>query len=65
MKITVGIKSIKEAGRFLDAGADEVYCGLIGLHNNRLPMRTSGPAAVEKIIELAGRAGKVFSPPTR
>jgi hypothetical protein len=41
MKITVGVKSIRETEYFLDAGADEVYCGLLGLHNNGSPTRTS------------------------
>ncbi|MEI7481998.1 MAG: U32 family peptidase [Elusimicrobiota bacterium] len=59
MKITVGVKSVKEAGYFLTSGADEVYCGLIGLHNNRLPRENlSGPGAVEEIIKLARARGK-------
>jgi len=59
MKITVGVKSIRETEYFLDAGADEVYCGLLGLHNNRLPHENlTGPADVEKVIELARARGK-------
>ena len=59
MKITVGVKSIKEAGYFLDSGADEVYCGLIELHNNRLPHENfSAPSDVEEVIGLAHSRGK-------
>ena len=59
MKITVGVKSIKETGYFLDSGADEVYCGLIELHNNRLPHENfSDPSGVEEVIGLAHSRGK-------
>ena len=59
MQITVGIKSIKEADYFLANGADEVYCGLVELHNNRLQCENlSSPDAVERVIELAAARGK-------
>ena len=61
MKTIVGIKSLKEAGYFFAQGADEVYCGLTGLPNNRLPMENfSEIRDIEALLELAGRKHKVF-----
>lgn len=59
MKMTVGVKSFAEAEYFFSQGADEVYCGLVKIRNNRLPHENfSTPAAVEKVIALARKNGK-------
>ncbi len=56
MKFTVGVKSAEEARYFLDNGADELYCGLAGLLNNRLPRENlPGAEAAAEIVRLAGR----------
>jgi hypothetical protein len=57
--MTVGVKSLAEAGHFLAAGADELYCGLAGLKNNRLARENfSTPADIREVIGLAGASGK-------
>jgi hypothetical protein len=59
MKITAGVKSRREAEYFLLNGADEIYCGLAGLRNNRLPKENfSGPEDLSPVLDLARRAGK-------
>lgn len=59
MKMAVGVKSFGEAEYFFDHGADEVYCGLVTLHNNRLPHENfSAAAAVDKVVRLARARGK-------
>lgn len=56
MKFTVGVKSAEEARYFLENGADELYCGLAGLLNNRLPRENlPGAEGAEEIIRLAGK----------
>lgn len=62
MKLTVGVKSAAEAGYFLENGAHELYCGLAGLLNNRLPRENlSAPAEAGEIIDLAAaRGARVF-----
>ena len=62
MKLTVGVKSAAEAGYFLDNGAHELYCGLAGLLNNRLPRENlSAPEGAGEIIGLAAaRGARVF-----
>jgi hypothetical protein len=62
MKITVGVKSRREAEYFLSNGADEIYCGLVSLRNNRLPRENfSGPEDLKPVLELArGTGRKVF-----
>ncbi|OGS17255.1 MAG: hypothetical protein A2234_03185 [Elusimicrobia bacterium RIFOXYA2_FULL_58_8] len=59
MKITVGVKSLKEAEYFFANGAEEVYCGLLDLPNNRLPYENFlKPADILPVIKLAARTGK-------
>lgn len=59
MKMTVGVKSLAEAEYFLSAGADELYCGLAGVRNNRLARENfSGPADIRGVIDLAGASRK-------
>lgn len=59
MKITAGVKSRKEAEYFLSNGADEVYCGLVSLRNNRLPRENfSTPEDLKPVLALARRTGK-------
>ena len=59
MKITVGVKSFQEAEYFLANGAEEIYCGLLTLPNNRLPYENfSRPADIEPVIRLAAKLGK-------
>ena len=59
MKITAGVKSRKEAEYFLSNGADEVYCGLVSLRNNRLPKENfSAPEDLKPVVALARRTGK-------
>jgi hypothetical protein len=62
MKLTVGVKSASEARYFLENGAHELYCGLAGLLNNRLPRENlSAPEGAGEIIDLArGRGARVF-----
>ncbi len=62
MKLTVGIKSAHEARYFLDHGAHELYCGLAGLLNNRLPRENlAAPVDAGEIIDLAvARRARVF-----
>lgn len=59
MKMTVGVKSLREATYFLSAGADEVYCGIARVSNNRLARENfSSPAEIRRVIALAAPAGK-------
>jgi hypothetical protein len=59
MGITVGVKSLREAEHYFAAGADEVYCGLAGLRNNRLPFENfSRVSEVEALLGLADRLGR-------
>lgn len=59
MKITVGIKSLKEAEYFFENGADEVYCGFTGIPNNRLPFENfSDLGEIEAALALAARLKK-------
>ncbi len=62
MRFTVGVKSAAEAEWFLDRGADELYCGLAGLMNNRLPKENlPGIEAAAGIVRMAaGRGARVF-----
>lgn len=62
MGITVGVKSLKEAEYYFARGADEVYCGLAGLPNNRLPFENfSDSRDLSAVLALAGRLKrKVF-----
>lgn len=62
MKLTVGVKSAAEARYFLDHGAHELYCGLAGLLNNRLPRENlAAPEGAGEIIDLARAGGaRVF-----
>ncbi len=59
MKITVGVKSLKEAEFFFANGAEEVYCGLLDVPNNRLPYENFSKAAdIEPVIRLAAKLKK-------
>jgi len=62
MRIAVGVKSATEARYYLENGAAEVYCGLVGMPNNRLPMENlQGVAHIRRVIALARRLkGRVF-----
>jgi len=62
MKFTVGVKSAAEAEWFLGRGADELYCGIAGLMNNRLPKENlrGAEAAVEIVRLAAARGARVF-----
>lgn len=59
MKITVGIKSAREAEYFFANGADEVYCGYAGLPNSRLPFENfTDLDEVEKVLARAAALKK-------
>lgn len=59
MKMTVGVRSLEEAEYFFNHGADEAYCGLSKLRNNRLSRENfSTPAGVNGLIDLARARGK-------